>query len=136
VANVPGATDRQLPGRAGRWLGGRGLTTILAAATVLMLAGVTARGASSVSTAYDPSAYLGTQAGVALGADGMVGQRSPHHDPAPGQRAIPGALPAVPSFAVFAAVLLGIVFWAGSWPPVARLRLPLRRGPPRDAFPR
>jgi hypothetical protein len=103
---------------------------------VLLLAGLTARGSSAVSVPVDTASHLGTPLAASVAGDGIVGQRGPHHEPAPGQRATPDALPGAPVFALFAALLFATVLMAHSPHQQALSRLPMRRGPPRDAFSR
>lgn len=134
---MPRASDRQLPHRAAWRLGARGVAAvILAVATVLMLAGAAARSSSALPAPFDTTSHLGAHLTAAVGVDGIVGPRSSHHEPAPGQRATPGALPVVPTFALLAGLLLITAIRAHAPRRVVRLRLPLRRGPPRDAFSR
>jgi hypothetical protein len=118
-------------------LGARGAAAaVLAAALVLLLSGAAARG-SHVSVALkDKAAHLALHLSATPGADGVVTTRTPHHEPAPGQRVTPGALSGAPLLVLLASVLLVAAASSRPVPEVARQRLPRRRGPPRDAFSR
>ena len=113
-----------------------GAAALLILVTALVLAGAAARPSSGLGAPLDSASHVGAKLAGAVGADVVVAPRSSHHEPAPGQRVTPGALPAVPIFGLLAALLLVAASQADVPRPVPQRRLPLRRGPPRDAFSR
>jgi hypothetical protein len=82
------------------------------------------------------NAQLGTHL-TAVGIDGVVGLSGVKTAPAPsGQRATPGALPALLPLALVGALLLALATTAPSTRRRALQRLPSRRAPPQHAFSR
>jgi hypothetical protein len=81
-------------------------------------------------------AHVGTDLAVVV-IDRLVGANGTLTTPAPsGQRATPGALPALLPFALMVALLLTLAAPEQAIPLRVVRRLPLRRAPPRDAFSR
>jgi hypothetical protein len=110
--------------------------TALAAALVLLLTGASAGGSSLRTALTDAAAHLGSHVSGTVATDGVLAPRSSHHEPAPGQRATPGALPGAPLLALVTGLLLVAALASRPAQEPARQRLPHRRGPPRDAFSR
>jgi len=137
VTDVLHASDRWLPARARRRPAGRSLAAaILAVATVIALAGLVAPGSSTVRSPAGGNAQLGIHL-TAVGIDGVVGFSGVKIAPAPsGQRATPGALPALLSLAPVVALLIAPAISAPSMRRLALQRQPSRRAPPRDSFSR
>jgi hypothetical protein len=137
VTDVLRASDRWLPDRARRWPAGRSVAAaILAVATVIALAGLAGPGPSTVPSPLGGDAQVGTHL-TAVGIDGVVGLSGVKTAPAPsGQRATPGALPALLPLALVVALLLTPATAARSIRTLASQRLPSRRAPPRHAFSR
>jgi hypothetical protein len=106
-----------------------GLT--LAVVALVLLASASPRPSSVLSAPADKTAHLATQVSATLGA-AMVTPRTPQLVPAPGQRASPGAVPAVLLLALVAGLLLAAAAAVPSPLQVEQRRLPRRRGPPRD----
>jgi hypothetical protein len=131
------ASDRRQPNRArGRRVACRVAAAIFAVAALLALAGPAGVRQSTVPSLIGASAQVGTHL-TAVGGDAVVALTSANATVAPsGQRATPGALPALLPLALLVALLLAHPVAGHSTLGLAAQRLPSRRAPPRDAFTR
>jgi hypothetical protein len=133
---LPAADRRRLNRARCRRLARCVAAAIFAFATVLALAGVAAGRPSTVPLPLGVSAQVGTHL-TAVGGEVAVGLSRAKATVAPsGQRATPGALPALLPLALLVALLLAVPVAGQPTPGLAGQRLPSRRAPPRDAFSR
>lgn len=130
------ASDRWLPDRVRRRPVGRSVAAaLLAVATAIALAGLAGPGSSAVPSAPDGNAQLGIHL-TAVAIDGVVGLSGVNTAPAPsGQRATPGALPALLALALVALLIAPANSTPSMRRPASQL-LPSRRAPPGNAFSR
>lgn len=133
--------SRRPPGQARRRTVARMAVTVMLGVAAAVATAVASAGLSEGVSARTPLApgthvQLGPQL-IAFGTDAVDGLRATTTAPsASGQRATPGALPALVPVVLPVAVLFAVVAVARPIRPMAALALPLRRGPPWDAFSR
>jgi hypothetical protein len=101
---------------------------------MIALAGLVGGTSNPAQVRVASDARVGTDLAVVV-IDRLVGVNGTMTTPAPsGQRATPGALPALLPFALMVALLLALGATDQAIPLRVVRRLPLRRAPPRDAF--